>query len=167
MPFEAAKTLIQALVISRLDYCNSILYGIPAVQTNKVQRLKNAAARLLTNTPRYSHITPVMVDLHRLPVKFRIIFKVILFTFKAVHGIAPSYINSLLSLKQSRYNVRSVGNNTLARSKIKSAKTTGDRAFAVVAPVLWNALLPSLRAVDNITSFKKQLKTHLFRRAHF
>ena len=53
------------------------------------------------------------------------------------------------------------------RSKIKSAKTTGDRAFAVVAPVLWNALLPSLRAVDNITSFKKQLKTHLFRRAHF
>ena len=71
---EAAKTLIQALVISRLDYCNSILYGIPAIQTNKLQRVQNAAARLLTNTPRYSHITPVMVDLQWLPVKFRIIF---------------------------------------------------------------------------------------------
>jgi len=56
-----------------------------------------------------------MVDLHWLPVKFRIIFKVILFnTFKAVHGIAPSYITSLLSFKQSWYNLRSVGNNTLA-----------------------------------------------------
>ena len=77
LSFEAAKTLIQALVISRLDYCNSILYGIPAIQTNKLQRVQNAAARLLTNTPRFSHITPVMVDLHWLPVKFRIIFKVI------------------------------------------------------------------------------------------
>ena len=84
-----------------------------------------------------------------------------------MHGIARSYINSLLSLKQSRYNVRSVGNNTLARSKIKSAKTPGDRAFAVVAPILWNTLPPSLKAVDNITSFKKQLKTHLFRKAYF
>ena len=113
LSFEAAKTLIQALVISRLDHWNSILHGIPAIQTNKLQRVQNTAARLvlLTNTPRYSHITPVMVDLHWLPVKFRIIFKVILFTFKAAHGIAPSYINSLLSLKQSRYNVRSVGNN--------------------------------------------------------
>ena len=75
-----------------------------------------------------------------------------------MHGIAPSYITSLLSLKQSRYNVRSAGNNTLARSEIKSAKTTGDRAFAVAAPVLRNALPPSLRAINNIISFKKQLK---------
>ena len=70
---EAAKTLIQALVISRLDHCNSILYGIPAIQTNKLQRVQNTAARLLTNTPRYSHITTVMVDLQWLSVKFRII----------------------------------------------------------------------------------------------
>lgn len=86
------------------------------------------------------HITPVMVDLHWLPVKFRIIFKLILFTFKAVHGLATAYITSLLSPKQSSYNLRSVGNHTLARPKIKSAKTTGDRAFAVAVPVLWNAL---------------------------
>ena len=114
LSFEAAKTLVQALVISRLDYCNSVVYGIPAIHRNKLQRVQNAAARLLTNKPRYSHITPFMVDLHWLPVKFRIIFKVILFTFKAVHGTAPTYITSLLSFKQSRYNLRSVGNNTLA-----------------------------------------------------
>ena len=133
LSFEAAKTLNQALVISRLDYCISVPYGIPAIQTNKLQRVQNAAARLLTNTPRYSNITPVMVDLHWLPVKFRIILKVILSTFKAVHGIAPSYITSLLSLKQSKYNVRSVDNNVLGL----------------------------------LTTFKKQLKTHLFRKAYF
>ena len=64
LSFEAAKTLVQALVISRLDYCNSVLYGIPAIQTNKLQRVQNVDARLLTNKPCYSHITPVMVDLH-------------------------------------------------------------------------------------------------------
>ena len=163
LSFKAANMLVQAfLVMSRLDYCNSVLYGIPVIRTNKLQRVQNAAARLLTNTPRYSHIIPVMVDLHWLPVKFRIIFKVILFTFKDVHGIAPTYITSLLSFKHSRYNLRFVGNSTLGRLEIKSAKTTGDRAFAVAAPVLWNALPPNLRAIDNISSFKKQLKMHLF-----
>ena len=84
-----------------------------------------------------------------------------------MNGTAPTYITSLLSFKQSaRYNLRSVGNNTLAWPEIKSAETTGDRAFAVAAPLLWNALPPSLRAIDNITSFKKQVKTHLFRKAY-
>ena len=92
LSFEAAKTLVQALVISRLDYCNSVLYGIPAIHTNKLQRVQNAATRLLTNKPRYSNITPVMVDLHWLPVRFRI-----LFNFKAVHGTAPMYITNLLN----------------------------------------------------------------------
>ena len=96
------------------------------------------------------------------------IVKVILFTFKAVHGTAPTYITNLLSFKQARYNnLRSVGNNTLARPEIKSTKMTGERAFAVAAPLLWNALPPSVRAIDNNTSFKKQLKTHLFRKAYF
>lgn len=167
LSFEAAKTLIHALVISRLDYCNSVLYGTPAIYTNKLQRVQNAAARLLTNTPCCAHLTPVMIDLHWLPVKFRI-FKVILFTFKAVHGLAPAYISSLLSPKQSSYNRRSIGNHTLARPKIKSAKTNGDRAFAVAAPaVLWNALPPNLRNIGSITLFKKQLKTHLFRETYF
>ena len=116
---------------------------------------------------RYSHIAPFIVDLHWLPVEFRIIFKVISFTFKAVLGIAPTYITSLLSFKQSRYNLRSVGSNTSARPEIKSSKTTGDRAFAFAAPFLWNALPPSLRAIHNIISCNKQLKTHLFRKAYF
>ena len=167
LPFEAAKTLLQALVISRMDYCNSLLYGLPAIHIHKLQRVQNAAARLLTNTPRYAHITPVMIELHWLPVKFRIIFKFNLTIFKALHGLAPAYLSNLLSFKHSNYNLRSNNNNTLARPAVKSAKTSGDRAFLVAAPVLWNALPPSLRAIDNIIIFKRELKTHLFRQAYF
>ena len=129
---------------------------------NKLQRVQNPAARLLSKKPRYSHITPVMVDLHWLPVRFRIIFKVILFTFKAVHGTAPTYITNLLSFKQSRYNLRSFGNNTLARPEIKSAKTTAHRAFAVAAPLLWNVLLPSLLLLITLLHSKNNIKDASF-----
>ena len=141
LPFEAAKSLVQAFVISRIDYCNAVLYGLPAILVNRLQRVQNAAARLLTNTPRYSHITPVMINLHWLPVKFRIIFKVNLMTSKALHGLAPAYLSNIVSFKgNSNYNLRSNFRNSLARPAIRSAKTTGDRAFSVVAPFLWNSL---------------------------
>ena len=111
LPFEAAKSLVQAFVISRIDYCNAILYGLPAIHVNRLQRVQNAAARLLTNTPRYSQITPVMINLHWLPVKFRIIFKV-----KALHGLAPAYLSDIISFKgDSNYNLRSIFSNLLAR----------------------------------------------------
>ena len=67
LPLEVAITLIQARVKSRIDYCNAILYGLPATHIRKLQRVQNAAARLLTNTARYSHITPFMIDHHWLP----------------------------------------------------------------------------------------------------
>ena len=163
-PFEAAKSLVQSFVISRIDHCNAILYGLPAIHVNRLQRVQNAAARLLTNTPRYSHITPVI---HWLPVKFRIIFKVNLLTFKALHGLAPAYLSDIVSFKgDSNYNLRSNFSNLLARPAIRSAKTTGDRAFSVAAPFLWNSLPESLRAVSSVNIFKKQLKTCLFKQAY-
>ena len=95
LSFEAAKTLVQALVISRLDYCNSVLYGIRLSSRINYSAYKTQPLDFLPNTPRYSYTTLVMVDLHWLLVKFRIIFEVTLFTFKAVHGIAPTYMTSL------------------------------------------------------------------------
>ena len=130
LPLKAAKTLVQAMVISRIDYCNAILYGSLAIHIRKLQRVQNAAARLLANTARFSHITPVILDLHWLPVEFRIIFKMILMTFKALHGLAPPYLSDMLSYKAHlRYNLRCNDSNMLVRPAIRSARTTGDRAF--------------------------------------
>ena len=105
---ESTQKLVLALVIGHLDYCNSLFYGLPANQINKLQRVQNAAARLVSNIPRFCHISPVMYRLHWLPVKYRIIYKVILITFKAMQGNAPRYISDLITFtRQSRYGLRS------------------------------------------------------------
>ena len=105
---ENLISVIHAFVTSRLDYCNSILYSLPSSELIKLQRVQNAAARLVTSTPRYCHITPILYELHWLPVKFRINFKLLLITFKALYGMAPNYISDLLNIKKKgNYSLRS------------------------------------------------------------
>ena len=167
LTFKSAQTLVLALVIGRLDYCNSLLYGLPASYINMLQRVQNAAARLISNTPRFGHISPVMKDLHWLPVKYRIMFKIVVFTFKAIHGSAPTSISQLIRLKpKSTYMLRSNTKHFLLDQPRKMKKTTGDRAFLAAAPTLWNALPDDLRTLDNLKSFKSQLKTHFFKLAY-
>ncbi|KAF7711562.1 hypothetical protein HF521_000573, partial [Silurus meridionalis] len=95
-----AEKLIHAFMTSRIDYCNAILGGFPASLINKLQLVQNAAARILTRSRKYDHITPILSSLHWLPVKFRIDYKLLLLTYKALNGLAPMYLSSLLT----RYN---------------------------------------------------------------
>ena len=92
-----AKKLVQALVLCHLDYCNSLLYNMPDSQLGKLQIIQNSAARLITGTKKYSPITPVLQQLHWLPVKSRISFKILLLTFQCLHNMAPSYLQELLN----------------------------------------------------------------------
>ena len=148
---ESARTLVHAFIIGRIDYCNSLLFGLPSVHLLKLQRLQNAAARLISNVPRYSHITPVLCSLHWLPVKFRIDFKILLFTFKAIYGHAPGYLIDLIAIKeQPRYNLRSASGLILKYPSLKLKKTLGDRAFSSGAPNLWNNLPLHIRLEDNL-----------------
>ena len=96
---ENTETLIHAFVSSRIDYCNSLLYGVPNCHLHKLQRVQNAAVRLIFEESKYCHVTPLLKSLHWLPVKYRIIFKVLLITFKAIHGLAPVYISELIQLE--------------------------------------------------------------------
>ena len=125
------------------------------------------AARLITNTPRFCHITPVLCQLYWLPVGVRIKFKVILITFKAIHGLVPYYIQCLIEVKEkSSYNLRSNDELLLAPPTFKSKKTLGDRAFQVAAPTLWNKRPSALRIETSLKPFKAKLKTLLFKKAY-
>ena len=153
---ESTEMLVHAFIKSRVDYCNSLLYGLPNYQLNKLQRVLNASARLVCNAPRFCHISPLLRGLHWLPVKARIEFKILLITFKAIHGLAPKYLCDLLTFKSSLYNLRSSDSILLSMPAVRS-KTLGDRAFMVAAPTLWNSLPKELRATTNVNSFKAQI----------
>ena len=164
---ETTRTLVHAVVIGRLDFCNSLLYRLPMKSISKLQRVQNAAARSITNTPRYDHVTPVLRSLHRLPVKERVTFKILTLSFKAIHGLAPDYVQSLATLQcPSRYSLRRNNERFLKPCGKKTLKTLGDRAFAVAVPHLFNALLRYIRDEDNFNRFKTQVKTFLFNIAY-
>ena len=161
---DATKTVMQSLVMSHLDYCNALLIGIQQDLIAKLQRLQNSAARIVSRTRKYEHITPVLIKLHWLPIKFRIQFKVLMLVYKALNGLAPKYIKELLVPYKPRRHLRSEAKGLLdePRTRLKF----GDRAFSISAPRLWNALPQHLKDSTSCQAFKKCLKTHLFRLAH-
>ena len=113
-----------------------------------------------------------MRGLHRLPVKGRIQFKILLITFKAIHfkaihGLAPKYLCDLLTFKSSLYTLRSSGSNLYSMPAVRSKTTLGDRAFMVAEPTVWNSLPKELRAITNVNSFKANIKTYLFRTVYW
>ena len=161
---ESATILVHAFISSRLDYCNSLLYGLPTYQLNKLQRVQNAAARIIRRLPKFCHITPVLRELHWLPVKFRIDYKILLLTYKGLHEMCPDYLKDLLVIcNNKRYNLRSSDSLLLKNPSFKSSSTLGDRSFQVAAPILWNALPGDIRDITNLDSFKRSLKTYLFK----
>ena len=150
-------------VSSRLDYCNNLLHGFPQVQIDKIQRVQNAAARLIFQQPKFCHITPVLSQLHWLPIKYRIEFNILLMTFKAIHGMAPDYICKLISRRKSTgYSLRSSKKVMLEVPSGKILPTLGGRAFCYAAPKLWNNLPSEISSLDTLSNFKCHVKTYLF-----
>jgi len=160
LDMNSTKLLANALVISRLDYCNSLLYGLPHATLNKLQLVQNSLARVvLPGVKRHDHITPVLKTLHWLPIEKRIKFKVATLTYKALIGQSPIYIQDLVH-RLPPSNRRSSGKNLLSCPFIKLS--TSRRCFSFAAPTVWNSLPETLRECQSLPSFRKRLKAHLF-----
>ena len=119
----------------------------------------------LYSAHKFCHLTPLLAELHWLPVRSRIHYKILLITFKILHGLSPKYLSDLISIQQpSSYHLRRNDNGRLLeRPSAKAKKTLGDRAFQVAAPFIWNRLPRSAREATNLESLKTLIKTFLFK----
>ena len=158
---DTAKTIVHAYITSRLDNCSALYYGLPKYLIDRLQLVQNSAARLVIASREHDHITPILRRLHWLPVRYRVILKILLLTYKALNGQTPSDIKDLLKYRNSGRVLRS-SNKHLLDEPVAKLKTYCDRAYAVAAPKLWNKLPLDIRLPSSVTVFKTKLRTYLF-----
>ena len=164
LSFPTTVRLVHAFITSRLDSNNSLLYGLPKSSVAKLQRVQNCAIRLIACVKRHESIEKARRDLHWLPVRERIVFKILLIVFKIKNGLAPEYLKDLLINYNPARSLRSSNKCLLHAPSSREVSTIsyGNRAFSVAAPHLWNQIPLSIRTADTVNSFKRLLKTYLF-----
>ena len=141
--YNACSTIIHALIRCRLDYCNSLLYNVPTHETDRLQRLQNQCACILTKSPRREYITPVLKRLHWLKIQDRITYKILMLTYKLYYNIAPTYLCERISRRESSVNTRlGADHQRLIMSPISKdcSNTFLECSFIYAAPCEWNKL---------------------------
>jgi len=168
VPQPVFRSLVTALVLSRLDYCNSVLVGLPAHLISRLQSVQNAAARLIFQIRRSEHITDAFLELHWLRIPERIVYKLAVQTYRALNGSAPRYLSSQLTRvadMPSRLRLRSASTQRLAVPAFRLT-TVGRRSFSVASANIWNTLPDDVTSAPSLQTFRQRLKTHLFRTSY-
>ncbi len=158
---HAVQLLVQALVISILDYCNALLAGLPSCSIKPLQMIQYAAARLVFCEPKRAHVSPLFISLDWLPVAARIKFKTLMLAYRTVTGSAPTYFHSLMTIYIPFRSLRSVSERWLMVPTQRGTKSLS-RMFSFTVPGWWNDLPTPIRNAESVTIFKQHLKTHLF-----
>ena len=153
---EAAQILVSGLVTSHLDYANAILYGLRECEIKKYQRLQNFAAKNILGISKYDSSRDALKQLHWLPIRLRIVFKIAVLVFKCINGIAPTYFFDLLQPKTIRR--EGLRSESTAKSDSEpqwnNRKTFADRAFSHSGPLIWNTIPVVLRDTVSLKTFK-------------
>ncbi|KAF7244472.1 VWFA and cache domain-containing protein 1 [Varanus komodoensis] len=159
LEYYCLATVTHALVTSRLDFCNALYVGLPLKTVRTLQLVQNRAARLLAGMGRYAHMTPVLRQLHWLPIEARAQFKVLIMAYKALNGLGPGYLNERLRPYMPDRPLRSAGESLLREPSMKEIRrvSTRRRAFSAVAPNLWNSLPKEVRLAPSLLVFRRQL----------
>ena len=157
---EATKIIIQALVLSKIDYCNSIYQGAPTYAIDKLQRLQNMGCRIIRKVSKYDHITPHLIELHWLRIREHVVYKVCVLVFKCINGLAPQYLSETI-IHAHACNLRSSTFNYLPTVRCNTA-ITQNSAFSSTRPRLWNMLPNDIKTSSSLDVFKAKLKTFLF-----
>ena len=158
---KAAQQVVHAFVTSRIDMYNSTYFGLPNLQINRIQKVLNAAARMITRQRLSDHITPTLQQLHWLPVKQRIVFKVLTLTVKALSGECPAYLADLINVQQTRRTGLRSGDG---KNYLKGdAEDSGGIALSWQRLHVYGMHFPwALKESQSLQTFKKNLKSFLF-----
>ena len=161
----ATATLVSAFVLSRIDYCNSLLFGSTLDVTSHLQRIQNYAARVILRLPMSSRITIHLKSLHWLPVKVRSTYKIACLCYHCHSSTAPSYVTDMLHKKplHTRNTRSSSYTMPLLNRPAHSKATLGDRSFSFASSSVWNSIPNDVKCAPSLSSFKSRLKTYLFR----
>ena len=159
--------LVHSCILSQLDYCNAVFGSLNESQIQILQKIQNSAVRFIFNLSLRDHITPYLKELHFLPVKQRINYKIAMLTFKSIHGIAPPYITELIHLKSpnSIYGLRANHEPYILKTDLKTHFKRTEGAFSYKAPYVWNNLPHTVRLETDFEKFKTALKTFYYEQA--
>ena len=160
---DAVKTLVCSLVLSRVDYCNSLLAGLPQCHLKKIQYVQNAAARLIFRAPKSDHVSSLLQKLHWLPISCRIEHKISSLCYNSLSGTGPQYLSDLTQVYTSCRCLRSSSDTRILKIPKVKTKSYGQRSFAYQGPIIWNKLPLEIRHQGKIDGLKQALKTYLFR----
>ena len=160
---SSTENLVVSMITSRLDYCNATFTGVVDEQIGRIQKIQNNAAQLILKKSKCDHVTPLLKELHWLPVKYRIQYKLTMLAFHHFDSTLPPYLSSLCTYQPSR-SLRSSTERLLKLPKT-NLKTFGEFSFGYIAPTVWNSLLADPSASPSLPTFKVNLKTHFFRQA--
>ena len=164
---EAANILVMGLVISHLDYANSILIGIPDVTIKQLQRVQNIAAKVVLQADKYASPRQCMKNLHWLPICKRVEHKLLTIVYKCTRGNAPNYLQELL---KNHIPIRAGLHSGSSSTKLVVPRVTRQtfvaRAFSVCGPRLWDSLLADITAGPTVDQLKTRLKTYMFRQIY-
>ena len=163
---DSTKILVQSLIISKLDYCNSLFLGIPQYNLDKLQRIHNMSCRVIKQLPKSAHITGYLAELHWLKIEQRIKYKVSMLMFKCLHNLAPQYLIDITIFPYHQdLNLRSRNNFVLPtrRSRITMVHTG---SISSMGPRIWNSLPMAVKNTNNLDIFKSKLKTYLFTQSY-
>ena len=147
--------IVNSLVVSCLDYCNGLYFGIAEKLLHQLQLLQNAAAKAVTGKYKHDHMEDDLTNLHWLDVKKRIVFKILLLSHKSLLGLAPTYIQDMFQYTHHGH--------TLKLMVPSFNSKFGERSFSVVAPKIYNRLPTTITSAESLESFKAFLKTYLFK----
>ena len=163
---DSTKVLVQALIISKLDYCNSLFLGIPQYNLDKLQWTVNMSCRVIKQLPKSAHITGYLAELHWLRIQECIKYKVSMLMFKCLHNLAPQYlIDITIFIYHQELNLRS-RNNCVLPTRLSRTTMVHTSSISSMRPRIWNSLPIAVKNTNNLDSFKSRLKTHLFTQSY-